>query len=110
MSSSNSSLDEGDVSIVDKEDIVPTANPAAWTKEVIYSHADQAEADRLGKKMRILHFNDAYNIESSDSEPKAGAARFHTALNELKSDDVPTIVLFSGDAFSPSSRKFFFII
>lgn len=56
----------------------------------------------------ILHFNDVYNIESNSTEPKAGAARFLTALKYLKeqSNPMPSLVLFSGDAFSPSACKF----
>lgn len=55
---------------------------------------------------RIIHFNDVYNIESGTVEPKAGAARFLTAVNYLKSDrSFKNIVLFSGDAFSPSESE-----
>ena len=62
-----------------------------------------------GAPIRIVHFNDVYNIEPSSIEPKAGAARFLTAVNCLK-QEAPCLVFFSGDAFSPSSCKlnFFF--
>jgi 2',3'-cyclic-nucleotide 2'-phosphodiesterase (5'-nucleotidase family) len=53
--------------------------------------------------LNLIHFNDVYNIENSSIEPKAGAARFLTAINKLKNES--TLVLFSGDAFSPSSCK-----
>ena len=56
------------------------------------------------KKLRILHFNDVYNIEESKEEPKAGASRFSTALKTFQSEE-PCLLLFSGDAFSPSSCK-----
>jgi hypothetical protein len=51
----------------------------------------------MSKKLRILHFNDVYNIEESIEEPVGGAARFCTALNLLK-EETPSLVLFSGDA------------
>ncbi|CAL8082685.1 unnamed protein product [Calicophoron daubneyi] len=52
--------------------------------------------------LNILHFNDVYNVEEQKTEPRAGAARFRTALkNHGAGDD--SIVLFSGDALSPSS-------
>jgi hypothetical protein len=54
--------------------------------------------------LRIIHFNDVYNIESSSIEPKAGAARFLTAVN-LVQKEMPCLVFFSGDAFSPSVSK-----
>ncbi|RNA11401.1 trifunctional nucleotide phosphoesterase -like [Brachionus plicatilis] len=53
--------------------------------------------------LNIIHFNDVYNIESGSIEPKAGAARFLTVINHLKNNKFSqSIVLFSGDAFSPS--------
>ena len=78
-----------------------------WTRRLIHSHSDVAEVARLNKSLRILHFNDVYNIESSEAEPKAGAARFQTAVENLRveSGDTPLILLFSGDVFSPSTRN-----
>ena len=56
------------------------------------------------KKLNIIHFNDVYNIEENEKEPKAGAARFVTLLEHLKqSSQNPTLILFSGDAISPSN-------
>lgn len=53
--------------------------------------------------IRIIHFNDIYNIEQSVREPVGGAARFVTAIqNQIERHSGPTITLFSGDAFSPS--------
>jgi 2',3'-cyclic-nucleotide 2'-phosphodiesterase (5'-nucleotidase family) len=113
MSSSNSSLDEGDKAVsltvgakshkATTEQTIPTADPALWTKTVSHKHANQAEAERLTRRIRLLHFNDTYNIEGSENEPKAGAARFLTAIDSLRSSEIPTIVLFSGDTFSPST-------
>jgi len=58
------------------------------------------------KKLNIIHFNDVYSIEENEREPKAGAARFVSLIEKLiKSTDTPTLVLFSGDAISPSNGK-----
>ena len=72
--------------------------------EIIYHDTNHNNNHAL---IKILHFNDVYNIESGSVEPKAGAARFLTALEHLKNDPSfeSTIVLFSGDAFSPSECK-----
>lgn len=67
------------------------------TKEIIYSNTTS-----IDKKLRILHFNDVYNIDPSPREPKAGAARFLTAINYLR-DESQCVLLFSGDVFSPST-------
>eukprot|EP01135_Chromosphaera_perkinsii_P006758 Nk52_evm6s578 gene=Nk52_evmTU6s578 len=62
------------------------------------------------EKLRIIHFNDVYNIEEKKTEPVGGAARFTSALNQLKNkqkeaeggDYLRPLVLFSGDLFNPS--------
>lgn len=54
--------------------------------------------------VRILHFNDCYNIEAKECEPKGGASRFKTALDQHRNDH--TLVLFSGDILGPSISKF----
>mmetsp|Transcript_5095 Transcript_5095/g.7038 ORF Transcript_5095/g.7038 Transcript_5095/m.7038 type:complete len:645 (+) Transcript_5095:216-2150(+) len=53
-------------------------------------------------ELTIVHFNDVYNIESREKEPVGGLARFVSAVNTVKEKNPGTIVLFSGDAFSPS--------
>lgn len=54
----------------------------------------------------ILHFNDVYNVESRPLvEPVGGAARFCTAMKSF--DHLNPLVLFSGDAFSPSMLSTF---
>ena len=73
------------------------SNANELTKEIIYS----IESSELNKKLRIIHFNDVYNIEPSIRDPKGGAARFLTAINYLK-QEAPCLVMFSGDIFSPS--------
>jgi 5'-nucleotidase len=54
--------------------------------------------------LNIIHFNDVYNIESRETDPVGGAPRFITAIETvMRQSPDPTIVLFSGDAISPSS-------
>ncbi|XP_050673103.1 snake venom 5'-nucleotidase isoform X1 [Leptidea sinapis] len=54
----------------------------------------------------IIHFNDVYNIEQTTStEPVGGALRFSTAVKALH--HLNPLVLFSGDAFSPSMLSTF---
>ncbi|XP_069183301.1 mannosylglucosyl-3-phosphoglycerate phosphatase isoform X2 [Procambarus clarkii] len=53
----------------------------------------------------ILHFNDVYNVEEQSTEPKAGAARFKTALKSFA--DRHPLVLFSGDILAPSIMSSF---
>ncbi|XP_037787180.1 mannosylglucosyl-3-phosphoglycerate phosphatase-like isoform X2 [Penaeus monodon] len=53
----------------------------------------------------ILHFNDVYNVEEQSTEPKAGAARFKTALQSFADRD--PLVLFSGDILAPSIMSSF---
>ncbi|VEL08942.1 unnamed protein product [Protopolystoma xenopodis] len=52
--------------------------------------------------LHILHFNDVYNVEEKPDEPRAGAARFVTALRE-HGGCAEGLVLFSGDALNPST-------
>ncbi|XP_068147223.1 mannosylglucosyl-3-phosphoglycerate phosphatase isoform X1 [Drosophila tropicalis] len=58
------------------------------------------------KPLTILHYNDVYNIESmAETEPIGGAARFATAIKSY--GHLNPLVLFSGDAFSPSMLSTF---
>ncbi|CAI2738011.1 unnamed protein product [Dicrocoelium dendriticum] len=59
-------------------------------------------AEASVQSLNILHFNDVYNVEGQKVEPVAGAARFRTALMSHRIGDDSCIVLFSGDALSPS--------
>lgn len=52
------------------------------------------------KTLTILHFNDVYNVESVNTEPVGGAARFCTAFKSFS--HLHPLVLFSGDVFAPS--------
>lgn len=59
----------------------------------------------MSPNLVILHFNDVYNVEPRQSpEPVGGAARFSTAIKSFQ--NLHPLILFSGDAFSPSMRKF----
>lgn len=58
--------------------------------EIIY---ECNSLDEFGKKLRIIHFNDVYNVESSEQEPVGGAGRFLTAIEEVMRQG-PTIILF----------------
>ena len=58
---------------------------------------------RAADKIYLIHFNDVANVESGGKEPVGGAARFVTAVKQ-HSEDTP-LVLFSGNAFSPSESK-----
>lgn len=59
-----------------------------------------------GKNLRIIHFNDVYNIEESEKEPVGGAARFSTAVHQIQKT-APSLTVFSGDAFSPSKLSLY---
>lgn len=58
----------------------------------------------MSHKLVILHYNDVYNVESRPGpEPVGGAARFVTAIKSFQ--NLNPLILFSGDAFSPSMCK-----
>ena len=81
---------------------------ASFKKESIFS-LQKFDYTQVRKILNIIHFNDAYNIESRNVEPVGGVARFRTVIQEIvKSTSEPTIVLFSGDAFNPSTCKLVF--
>lgn len=84
-------------------------NSDELTKSIIHqnqnSFSNQDDIDNNNsRRLRIIHFNDVYNIESDINEPKGGAARFGTLIKTLKAQE-PSLVLFSGDAFAPSTRN-----
>eukprot|EP01120_Amphizonella_sp_Union-15-10_P013848 TRINITY_DN6532_c0_g1_i1.p1 TRINITY_DN6532_c0_g1~~TRINITY_DN6532_c0_g1_i1.p1 ORF type:complete len:504 (-),score=98.41 TRINITY_DN6532_c0_g1_i1:161-1672(-) len=54
----------------------------------------------MEQHLSILHFNDAYHLESKDKDPCGGCARFKTAIDKYK-DEKP-LLLCSGDLFNPS--------
>jgi len=64
------------------------------------------------KKLDVIHFNDAYNIEEKEVKKDeknpivGGASRFIYALNKYGAKD--RLVLFSGDLFFPSRMSAFY--
>ena len=48
----------------------------------------------------VLHFNDVYDLQPEQNEPKAGAAYFKALLDRYRKQN--TLTLFSGDVFAPS--------
>lgn len=58
--------------------------------------------------LRVVHFNDVYDVFEGAQEPVGGAARFLSAVKRVNSlvpgpfGGVEPLVLFSGDLFSPS--------
>ena len=73
-------------------------------REILYK--DPAGARTNVKHLRIIHFNDVYNIEGVRDEPVGSAARFKTVIDEL-SKEKDSLLLFSGDAISPSMLSLF---
>jgi len=64
--------------------------------------------DLKGPILKILHFNDVYNIQETVKKAQKdmpelcpGAARFVTAIESRRT--AQHLVLFSGDLFSPSN-------
>ncbi|KAJ2963129.1 hypothetical protein NQZ79_g1799 [Umbelopsis isabellina] len=58
----------------------------------------------------IIHFNDVYHVSAGNHEPVGGASRFTSAvrssLEALQQQGYnDSFVLFSGDAFSPSTES-----
>ncbi|XP_055601484.1 snake venom 5'-nucleotidase isoform X1 [Uranotaenia lowii] len=65
-----------------------------------------SSAGAAGPALTILHYNDVYNIDATcKQEPIGGAARFCTAIRSFS--HLNPLVLFSGDAFSPSMLSTF---
>lgn len=111
-------IDElNETTIIEK---VQKAESQASTKEggVVKGHEENKtgipqrsvnfQADKLSDRppLKIIHFNDVYNIEENETEPRAGYARFYTALRSY--DHLKPLILFSGDIFSPSKLSIFF--
>lgn len=55
--------------------------------------------------LKILHFNDVYDICEKDNHHCGGIARFAGAMNQHKEKDQDTVILFAGDLWSPSKRN-----
>jgi|JI6StandDraft_1071083.scaffolds.fasta_scaffold148974_2 5'-nucleotidase len=50
--------------------------------------------------LRLIHFNDVYDIQPTGKNGEGGAYYFKALLDKKRTDN--TLTLFSGDAFSPS--------
>lgn len=59
----------------------------------------------MASKLRLIFWNDAYEIEARRGEPVGGAARLAGAVRQLQNEGVPSLVLFGGDLFSPSTMS-----
>lgn len=73
------------------------------SRVVVFEKKNESSNEPV-KKLKIIHFNDVYNIEGSKEEPVGGGARFTHLVKDLIAEE-PALVVFSGDAFSPSKRK-----
>lgn len=83
----------------------PSSNDAAYNATYAAFNSSTATSAMSEQRhaLRIIHYNNVYNIDEGDCEPIGGAARFVTAINQIKSQSpVDILVLFSGDAFSPA--------
>lgn len=52
------------------------------------------------KQLKILHFNDVYEVDARSREPVGGISRFTSLLRSHEAED--PCVLFSGDFLAPS--------
>lgn len=72
----------------------------------IVAEVKQVQPAPPTSELRICHFNDVYEVtQRAGVEPVGGAPRFAHLLHRLADEhahDGPTLVLFSGDALSPS--------
>lgn len=67
------------------------------------SSQPKARSDTFPPQPSTLSSNDVYNIDETVQEPAGGAARFvHAIRTAVLNYPGPSIVLFSGDAFSPA--------
>lgn len=82
-----------------------------WQASLEVRHAASAGLSKMSsiidssETITILHFNDVYNVEAREADPCGGAARFTHAIKSFS--HLKPLVLFSGDVFSPSVRKYF---
>jgi len=63
----------------------------------------------MSSELLLIHYNDVYNIEPLAKGPTpqsmaAGATRFAAKVRSFDADK--PLILFSGDAFNPSSSKY----
>ena len=70
---------------------------------LLHNMESSDSSEEKANSLTIIHFNDVYNIEPREKDPVGGAARFATKVKELGWKN--PLVLFSGDALSPSKSK-----
>lgn len=62
--------------------------------------------------LRILHFNDVYNVEGAAKEPVGGISRFQSRVNHYRDGEdfcgqPELLTFFSGDGYNPSLESVF---
>jgi len=67
-------------------------------REIVYENK-LIEINENSKKLRIISFNDVYNVES-------GSAQFLNAIEQIRAEQ-ESLLLFAGDAVSPSTLSLF---
>ena len=67
------------------------------------SHVAVLGGDVGNSSLSIIHFNDVYELREREKEPVGGVSRFKSKIDSLRLQD--PLVLFSGDALSPSNSK-----
>lgn len=75
-------------------------------------HPQRTHVPPARPDVRIVHFNDVYNICPGSHEPVGGAAKFQTVVEHYRSSpefegQTELLTLFSGDAFNPSLESIF---
>lgn len=50
----------------------------------------------------FIHFNDVYDIQPKEGSGKLGIVNFEAFIRKLRAKYPDALLLFSGDAFSPS--------
>ena len=57
--------------------------------------------ENVCRKLKIIHYNDVYELRGIDKDICGGADRFCTLVNQIR-EQHDALVLFSGDLFNPS--------
>lgn len=80
----------------------------------VLSHASIQSKNSVARlpDLRILHFNDVYNIAGFAKEPVGGIARFESRINHYRDGkdfqgQPELLTLFSGDCLNPSLESIF---
>lgn len=82
------------------EDVSDDDEPPPGVEAPASAAAGGDEDDDHHNALVILHFNDVYELEARKKEPVGGFARFAAKVKALQKYD--PLVVFSGDAMSPS--------